>query len=242
MTLQLDSWHGRGNGPDWMATGRAFPAADTGRHSCRLGAISRRGVKKGPGNPISLVSADPAVAAGPAAHATPSKSRGPAARTARRALPGRDRRAAVRHGRRAARGSACRSASGRTPRSRAAPRPGPGCVRAPRARAGRGPDAAQIITAFSRPGELVVIPGARDGALLAAAAAAGRRVLGLAPGPARLPAGPGGPGPGLDPGAAPARRGPAPAARPCSWRPAARRPGRRPWPSPGRRAAPGLPR
>src|ERR1019366_8732753 len=42
---------------------------------------------------------------------------------------------------------------------------------------------AQIIPASSRPGELVVIPGARDGALLAAAAAAGRRVLGLAPGP-----------------------------------------------------------
>jgi hypothetical protein len=48
---------------------------------------------------------------------------------------------------------------------------------------GSGPDAAQIITAFSRPGELVVIPDARDGALLAAAAATGRRVLGLVPGP-----------------------------------------------------------
>jgi len=46
-----------------------------------------------------------------------------------------------------------------------------------------GPDAAQVITAFSRPGELVVIPAARDGVLVAAAAAAGRRVLGLAPGP-----------------------------------------------------------
>jgi len=59
--------------------------------------------------------------------------------------------------------------------------PGPGCASC----AGRasGPDAAQIITAFSRPGELVVIPGARDGVLLAAAAAAGRRVLGLARGP-----------------------------------------------------------
>ena len=48
---------------------------------------------------------------------------------------------------------------------------------------GSGPDAAQIITAFSRPGELVVIPGARDGVLVAAAAAAGRRVLGLPSGP-----------------------------------------------------------
>jgi hypothetical protein len=64
------------------------------------------------------------------------------------------------------------------------PGPGLGCVLCAWC-AGRasGPDAAQIITAFSRPGELVVIPGARDGALLAAVAAAGRRVLGLAPGP-----------------------------------------------------------
>ena len=66
--------------------------------------------------------------------------------------------------------------------------PGPGCALcascAGRGRgSGSGPDAAQIITAFSRPGELVVIPGARDGVLVAAAAAAGRRVLGLAPGP-----------------------------------------------------------
>jgi hypothetical protein len=55
--------------------------------------------------------------------------------------------------------------------------PGPGCVSC--AGAASGPDAAQVITAFSRPGELVVIPAARDGVL----AAAGRRVLGLAPGP-----------------------------------------------------------
>ena len=46
-----------------------------------------------------------------------------------------------------------------------------------------GPDTTQIITAFSRPGEPVVLPSARDGVLLAAAAAAGRRALGLAPGP-----------------------------------------------------------
>jgi hypothetical protein len=58
----------------------------------------------------------------------------------------------------------------------ATPAPGP----AP----GPGPEAAYIITAFSRPGELVVIPAAGTGALLAAAAAAGRRVLGLFPGPA----------------------------------------------------------
>ena len=62
--------------------------------------------------------------------------------------------------------------------------PGAECVECASC-AGRasGPDAAQIITAFSRPGELVVIPRARDGVLVAAAAAAGRRVLGLAPGP-----------------------------------------------------------
>ena len=86
----------------------------------------------------------------------------------------------------AAPASACRSASGRTSRSRAAiPALAPaGCALcdwcAGRA---RGPDAAQIITAFSRPGELVVIPDARDSVLVAAAAATGRRVLGLAPGP-----------------------------------------------------------
>ena len=69
-----------------------------------------------------------------------------------------------------ARGSACRSASGR--------HAGPG--QAP----GPGPEAAHAITAFSRPGELVVIPAAGTGALLSAAAAAGRRVLGLFSGPA----------------------------------------------------------
>ena len=58
----------------------------------------------------------------------------------------------------------------------ATPAPGP----AP----GSGPEAAHVITAFSRPGELVVIPAAGTGALLSAAAAAGRRVLGLFPGPA----------------------------------------------------------
>ena len=47
-----------------------------------------------------------------------------------------------------------------------------------------GPEAVHAITAFSRPGELVVIPAAGTWALLTAAAAAGRRVLGLFPGPA----------------------------------------------------------
>ena len=51
--------------------------------------------------------------------------------------------------------------------------PAPGPVPGP------GPEAAHVITAFSRPGELVVIPAAGTGALLSAAAAAGRRVLGL---------------------------------------------------------------
>jgi hypothetical protein len=58
----------------------------------------------------------------------------------------------------------------------ASPAPGP----AP----GPGPEAAHVITEFSRPGELVVIPAAGTGALMSAAAAAGRRVLGLFPGPA----------------------------------------------------------
>jgi hypothetical protein len=58
----------------------------------------------------------------------------------------------------------------------ATPAPGP----AP----GPGPEAAHAITAFSRPGELLVIPAAGTGALLTAAAAAGRRVLGVFSGPA----------------------------------------------------------
>jgi len=41
------------------------------------------------------------------------------------------------------------------------------------------PATAMVITAFSRPGDLVVIPGPGTGALLAAAAGAGRRALGL---------------------------------------------------------------
>jgi hypothetical protein len=58
----------------------------------------------------------------------------------------------------------------------ATPAPGP----AP----GSGPKAVHVITSFSRPGELVVVLAAGTGALLSAAAAAGRRVLGLFPGPA----------------------------------------------------------
>ena len=118
------------------------------------------------------------MAAGPAAHATPINSGGPGARAACRARPCGYRRAAARHGRE-------RPGDRRAGEHLAAPAgPGP----APRRRLARGevsgPDAAQVITAFSRPGELVVIPAAGTGVLLAAAAAAGRRVLGLVPGPA----------------------------------------------------------
>lgn len=64
------------------------------------------------------------------------------------------------------------------------PDPGPECALcASRAAGVSGPDAVQLITAFSRPGERIIIPEARDGVLVAAAAAAGRRVLGLAPDP-----------------------------------------------------------
>src|SRR5258708_643186 len=64
------------------------------------------------------------------------------------------------------------------------PGPLPAPPAAPRPVPGSGPEAAHVITSFSRPGELVVIPAAGTGALLSAAAAAGRRVLGLFPGPA----------------------------------------------------------
>ena len=88
-------------------------------------------------------------------------------------------------------------------RSRARPaRPGVRAVRLMRGQVS-GPDAAQIITAFSRPGELVVIPAAGTGVLLAAAAAAGRRVLGLVPGPAACHAAERHAWTGLDPAARP---------------------------------------
>jgi len=70
------------------------------------------------------------------------------------------------------------------PGSATGPGAGPVCALCGgRAGKARGPDTAQIITAFSRPGELVVIPDVRDGVLVATAAAAGRRVLCLASGP-----------------------------------------------------------
>jgi hypothetical protein len=140
--------------------GAPFPAAS---------ALFRGGgVKKGPGDPISLLSADlrwprgqppmshPAPHAGPVP--APPVSSGPAGtgdqQPATAAGPGIGVPVSV--------------------------WPAPGPVPGP------GPEAAYIITAFSRPGELVVIPAAGTGALLAAAAAAaaGRRVLGLFSGPA----------------------------------------------------------
>ena len=68
--------------------------------------------------------------------------------------------------------------------------PGPGCP-AP------GPDlppcpgagALPVIAAFSRPGDLVAVPGARCASLAAAAARTGRRVLGIADSPGGQPGG-----------------------------------------------------
>jgi hypothetical protein len=114
------------------------------------------------------------VAAGPAAYATPSQSPGRGAR-ARHALPLRYRRTAAWHGRQRPPGIGVPvSIWPHAPVPGSGPGPGSAlCASC----TGSGPDAAQIITAFSRPGELVVIPGARDGVMVAAAAAAGRRVL-----------------------------------------------------------------
>ncbi len=69
------------------------------------------------------------------------------------------------------------------PHAQAGGSPDPGPAPAPCASCAEkisGPDATQIIAAFSRPGELVVIPDAQAGVVVAAAAATGRRVLGLA--------------------------------------------------------------
>lgn len=60
------------------------------------------------------------------------------------------------------------------------PAPCPGATSAPPCPNQIGAEpAARIITAFTRPGDLVVIPEARTSALVMAAATAGRRVLGL---------------------------------------------------------------
>src|ERR1019366_6217945 len=147
-----------------------------------------RGVKKGPANPISLVSADLRWQRGQPPMPHPTSHAGPVPAPA---VP-------------------CPAGTGEQQSVTALSGPGLGVPvsiwpHTPVPGRGSGPDTAQIITAFSRPGELVVIPGARDGALLAAAAAAGRRVLGLAPGPRsrqRVLADPGGLEPRLRPPAA----------------------------------------
>jgi hypothetical protein len=86
-------------------------------------AISRWRVKKGPGNPISLVSADVRWRRG-SAHATPIQSGGPSARAACRAWSCRCRCAAARDGherpgdRRASDHLAARAGPGQPPRLR----------------------------------------------------------------------------------------------------------------------------
>ena len=65
-----------------QATSSPDPAK-AARHFCNPNAISRQGVKKDPGNPISLVSADLRWQRGPAAHATPGKPRRTSARARR---------------------------------------------------------------------------------------------------------------------------------------------------------------
>ena len=95
--------------------------------------------------------------------------------------------------------------------------PAPGC----------GLEAAHAITAFSRAGELIVIPAAGTAALLSAAAAAGRRVLGLFPSPAEVCVACS----RLDWDLGPERRPLAharPAALGCCWSPVARRRAGRP--------------
>ena len=52
-----------------------------------------------------------------------------------------------------------------------------------------GTGAVPVIAAFSRPGDLVAVPGAGCAALAAAAARTGRRVLGIAAGPGAEPGG-----------------------------------------------------
>src|ERR1700689_4043796 len=146
------------------------PDPCNGRHSCRPGAISQRGVKKSPGNPIYLVSADLRWQRGQPPMPHPPRHAGQL--PAPPAVP-------------------CPAGTGGQQAGPAASGPGIGeplsvwpALPAPGPAPGPGPEAAHVITSFSRPGELVVIPAAGTGTLLSAAAAAGRRVLGLFPGPA----------------------------------------------------------
>ena len=127
------------------------------------------GREKRPGNPISLVSADLRWPRGQPPMSHPASQAGPVP-----APPASSRPAGTGDQQP---GTAASPGIG-VPLSvwPAAPAHGP----AP----GPGPEAAHFIKAFSRPGELVVIPAAGTGALLSAAAAAGRRVLGLFAGPA----------------------------------------------------------
>src|ERR1035438_979158 len=110
--------------------------------------FSRRGVKKGPGNPISLVSADLRWQRGQPPMPHPSSHAGPVPAPAVPCLAGTGEQQPV---------TALSGPGLGVPVSIWPHSPVPG--------RGSGPDTAQIITAFSRPGELVVIPGARDGAL-----------------------------------------------------------------------------
>ena len=126
-----------------------------------------RGVKKGPANPISLVSADLRWQRGQPPMPHPSSHAGPVPAPAVPCPAGTGDQQPV----------TALSGPGlgvpvsiwpHAPVPGSGPGPGPGCALCASCMGtGSGPDAAQIITAFSRPGELVVIPGARDGALLA---------------------------------------------------------------------------
>jgi hypothetical protein len=66
--------------------------------------------------------------------------------------------------------------------------PGPGCPAPDQDRPPcPGAGAVPVIAAFSRPGDLVAVPGAGCPVLAAAAAHAGRRVLGITPSPGQRP-------------------------------------------------------
>ena len=167
------------------------------------------------------------MAAGPAAHATPSKSRGHCPH--RPPCPARRyRRTAARHGRQ--RPGARRAAQRLAPAApghpgrvrRAAP-----AARTPRRSSPRSPGpvswSSSPVAATARCCPRLPQPAAVSWAWPRARLACERSW--------RAWTGPG-------PAAAPARRRSGPAARPCCWRPAARKPGRPPWPSPARRARP----
>ncbi len=152
-----------------MASGQAAGSIHVSRERsvCASQSFLAGGVKKGPGNPISVMSAENAAARGPVTHDTPSQQPRPATPP----ITGE-------------RGCAPGPARPGVPVSIWPGLPAPAARHELCTGPVTVPAAEKAIAAFSRPGDLVAAP---DGSLavIEAAAAAGRRALGLSHGAGR---------------------------------------------------------